>query len=100
MKLDYVGTSIQLGGPKYEHSIRATLNAPLAYGPVFMQCTATCYVPFHTGLGIIKFTSLLQQFVSESRKRWGWAGVKTRIYGTSGYNGYLTMKIYLNIHQQ
>ena len=62
----------------YEHSMHATLNAALAYGPVFMQCIATFYVPFHTGLGIIKFTSLLQQFVSESRKRWGWVGVNTR----------------------
>ena len=77
-KLDYVGTSIQLVGLMYEHSIHATLNAALAYGPVFMQCIATFYVPFHTGLGIIKFTSLLQQFVSESRKRWGWVGVNTR----------------------
>ena len=59
----------------YEHSIHAMLNAALAYGPVFMQCIATFYVPFHTGLGIIKFTSLLQQFVSESQKRWGWVGV-------------------------
>ena len=42
-----MGTSTQLVGPKYEHSIRATLNAALAYG----------LVPFHAGLGIIKFTS-------------------------------------------
>ena len=68
IKLDYVGTSIQLVGPKYEHSIRATLNAAAGYGPVFMHCIAMFYVPFHTGLGIIKFISLLQQFVSKSRK--------------------------------
>ena len=36
-----------------------------------MQCITTFYVPFHTRLGIIKSTSLPQQLVSESRKRWG-----------------------------
>ena len=65
-------------GLMYEHSIHATLNAALEYGPASIQCIAAFYVPFHTGLGIIKLTSLLQQFVSESRKRWGWVGVNTR----------------------
>ena len=51
----------------YEHTT-LNLEAALAYGSVSMQCIATFYVPFHAGLGIIKFTSLLQQFVSESQK--------------------------------
>ena len=69
-----------------------------------MQYITTFYVPFHTGLGIISATSLLQKWVSESQKRVGWGrrqfkvginrptclrfsrrlfkiGVKTRKYG-------------------
>ena len=36
-----------------------------------MQYITMLYVLFHTGLGIINSTSLLQQWVSESQKRWG-----------------------------
>ena len=71
-----------------------------------MQYITMFYVLFHTGLGIINSTSLLQQWVSESQKKVGWGrrqckvgvnrricvrfsrrlfkvGVKTRKYGSS-----------------
>ena len=57
----------------------------LAYGPMFMQYITTFYVPFHTGLEIINSTSLLQQWVSESKKRVGW-GIGSRRQYKVGVN--------------
>ena len=43
-----------------------------------MQYIIYALLLFHTGLGIINSTSLLQQWMSESQKRWGGVGVNTR----------------------
>ena len=43
-----------------------------------MQYITMLYVLFHTGLGIINSTSLLQQWASESQKGGGGVGVNAR----------------------